>query len=104
MPTALERASRTVASACAINSSFVKVTSFEPFEVSPNNLFLLRFKAIGLVSDAQLSTFLNTLSSLLPEQLSVDIRSMPVNADVLIALIVNHVEALLLKLAAGGFN
>jgi hypothetical protein len=104
METALERASRTVASACAINSTFVKITSFEPFQVSPNNLFLLRFKVIGLVSDAQLSSFLKTLATLLPDQLSVDIRNLTVNPDVQIALVVNHVEALLLKLAAGGFN
>jgi hypothetical protein len=104
METALERAARTVASACAINSTFVKVISVEPFKVSPDNLFLLRFKAIGLTSDAQLSTFLKTLSSLLPDQLSTDIRVIPINPDIQIGLVVNHVEALLLKLEAGGFN
>ena len=104
METSLERAARTVASACAINSTFVKITSLEPFEVLPNNLFLLRFKEIGLISDAQLASFLKTLSSLLPDELSVDIRSIPINPDIQIALVVNHVEALLLKLAAGGFK
>ena len=104
METALETAARTVASACAINSSFVKITSFEPFQGTPNNLFLIRFKAIGLISDAQLSAFLKTLSTLLPEQLRIDVLSMPISPDVQIGLVVDHVEALLLKLAAGGFN
>jgi hypothetical protein len=104
METALDTAVRTVASACAINSSFVKITSFKPFQGTPNNLFLIRFKAIGLTSDAQLAAFLTTLSTLLPDKLRTDLVSMPINPDVQIGLVADHVEALLLKLAAGGFN
>jgi len=104
MATPLDVAARTVASACAINSTFVKVTSIEPLQTAPPNLFLNRFKAIGLVSEPQLAAFLATLSTLLPDQLRTDVVSMPINPDIQIALVVNHVEALLVKFAAGGFD
>jgi hypothetical protein len=104
METVLVRASKLVASACAINSTFVQVPSLSPLKIIPDNLFLLRFKAIGLTSEPQLNNFLVTLASLVPDPLSADVMSMPVNSDVQIGLVVNHVEALLLKLDAGGFN
>jgi hypothetical protein len=104
METALQRAARTVGTACAVNSNFVKVISVDPFEVSPDNLFMLAFKNIGLVSDAQLDVFLKTLSELLQELPSQTILSIDLNPSVAIGLVVNHIEALLLKLAAGGFN
>lgn len=104
METALDRASKFVASACAITSTFVKVPSLSPLQIIPDNLFLLHFKAIGLTGEPQLSNFLVTLASLVPDQLSADVMSTPINADVQIGLVVNHIEALLLKLAAGGFN
>ena len=104
METALQRAARTVGTACAINSTFVKVIRTDPFEVSPDNLFMLTFKNIGLVSDAQLAVFLRTLSELLPELPPQTILSIDLNPSVAIGLVVNHVEALLLKLAAGGFD
>lgn len=100
METSLQRAARSVGSACAINSNFVKVTSTNPFEVLPDNLFFLSFRNIGLSSDAQLSVFLQTLSALLPDALSQAILSIDLNPDIIISLVVNHVEALLLKLAA----
>ena len=103
METALERAVRAVASACAMNSNFVTVIS-DPFEVTPNNLAFLTFKNIGLVSDAQIAVYLKTLSHLLPTQLSESILNMNLNPGVIIGLVVNHVEALLLKLDAGGFD
>lgn len=104
MEPALIRASKLVASACAINSTFVHVPSLSPLQIIPDNLFLLRFKAIGLTSEPQLNNFRVTLASLVPQQLSADVMSIPVNPDIQIALVVNHIEALLLKLDAGGFN
>ena len=104
METALERAVRAVATACAINSTFVRVINSDPFEVTPNNLAFLTFKNIGLISDAQIAVYKRTLSELLPAQLSESILSMDLNPGVVIGLVVNHVEALLLKLDAGGFN
>lgn len=104
METALERAVRAVATACAINSTFVRVINTDPFEVTPNNLAFLTFKNIGLISDAQISVFLQTLSELLPAPLSVPVRSMNLNPSVVISLVVNHIEALLLKFDAGGFE
>ena len=104
MATPLEIAARTVASACAINTTFVKVTSLEPLETAPKNLFQTSFKAIGLVSEAQLAAFLATLSTLLPDKLRTDIVSMPISPDIQIGLVMDHVEALLVKFAAGGFD
>ena len=104
METALQRAAKTVGTACAVNSNFVKVIKTDPFEVSPDNLFMLTFANIGLVSDAQLAVFLNTLSQLLLELPPQTILSIDLNPGVAIGLVVNHVEALLLKLAAGGFD
>lgn len=104
METALQRAARTVGTACAINSTFVRVIRTDPFEVSPDNLFMLTFKNIGLVSDAQIAVFLKTLSELLPELPPQSILSIDLNPNVAIGLVVNHIEALLLKLAAGGFK
>jgi hypothetical protein len=104
METALQRAARTVSTACAINSTFVKVISVDPFRVTPDNVFQLTFKNIGLVSDAQLAIFLKTLSDLLPELPPQSILSIGLNPSVVIGLVVDHVEALLLKLAAGGFD
>lgn len=104
MATPLEIAARTVASACAINSTFVKVTSIDPLQTVPQNLFQSSFKSVGLASFEQLSAFLATLSTLLPDKLRTDVVSMPISADVQIELVRNHVEALLVKFAAGGFD
>lgn len=104
MATVLDVAARTVASACAINSTFVKVVSIDPLQTVPDTLFLESFSAVGMGSEPQLAAFLATLSTLLPDQLRTDIVSMPISPDVKIGLVVNHVEALLVKLAAGGFN
>jgi len=104
MATPLDVAARTVASACAINTTFVKIISTDPLQTAPKNLFLIPFKAIGVIGQPNLAAFLATLSGLLPIQLRQDIVSMPINADVQIGLVVDHVEALLVKLAAGGFN
>jgi hypothetical protein len=103
METALQQAARSVGTACAINTTFVKVLSINPFAISPDNLFFLTFKSIGIISDAALSSFLQTLSTLLPPELSQDINGLDLAPDVVIGLVVNHVEALLLKLEGGGF-
>ena len=104
MDPAILRAIKSVGSACAMSTSFVKIVSFDPFKVSPENLFAFRFKAIGLTSAEQLAVFKTTLASLVPTQLGPDIQSMPIDPDTQIGLVANHVEALLLKFDAGGFN
>jgi hypothetical protein len=104
METASHQAARTVGTACAINSNFVKVISTQPFKVVPDNLFLLTFKNIGLIDDAQLAVFKKTLSELLPDALTQPILSLELNSGIVIGLVVDHVENLLLKLEAGGFN
>ena len=102
MPNARQRAVAAVGSACAINSNFVRVTNTQPFEVIPDNLFMLTFRNIGLTDDAQISVFQRTLSELLPEELAGAILGLQLSPDVVIRLVVDHVEALLLQLAAGG--
>ena len=102
MSTPRLRAVAAVGSACAIHSNFVRVTNTQPFEVIPDNLFMLTFRNIGLTDDAQLSVFQGTLSELLPKSLAGAILGLQLHPDVVIRLVVDHVEALLLQLAAGG--
>ena len=98
---ALDRAIEAVAVACAATTTFVKIPSFDPFEISPDNLLTLSFKEVGIISDAQMSAFRQALIRLLPNALLADLEKMPLAADIKVGLVVNHVEALLLQLAAG---
>jgi hypothetical protein len=91
-----QRASKAVATACAATTTFVKIISIQPFDVSPDNLFLLTFSAIGIASDAQMEAFRHTLIALLPESLMGDLQKMDLAPGIVIRLVVNHVEALLL--------
>ena len=102
MSTPRLRAVAAVGSACATHSNFVRVTSTQPFEIIPDNLFSLTFRNIGLNDAADVSVFQRTLSELLPKSLAGSILSLQLHPDVVIRLVVDHVEALLLQLGAGG--
>jgi hypothetical protein len=93
---ALQRALKAVAVACAATTTFVKVISFNPFEVSPENLTLLTFRSVGIISDAQMAAFRATLIEILPDSLMSNLQQMDLSPDLVIRLVANHVEALLL--------
>jgi hypothetical protein len=90
-----QKAAKSVAIACAATTTFVKVLSFKPFKVSPNNLFKLTFDSIGITSDAQIEAFRQTLITLLPDELLKDLEKMDLSPGIIIGLVVDHVEALL---------
>lgn len=94
----LQRASKAVAIACASTTTFVKIISFSPFKVSPNNLMKLRFKEVGIISDAQMEAFRQTLIHLLPDELMGDLQKMELSPEIIIRLVVDHVTALLMAL------
>ena len=93
---ALQKASKAVAIACAATTTFVKILSLKPFKLSPNNLFKLRFKEVGVLDKTQIEAFRQTLVALLPEELRTDVEKMDLSAEIIIGLVVDHVEALLL--------
>jgi hypothetical protein len=93
----LERALKTVAIACAASTTFVKIVNMNPFEVAPQNLSLLTFRSVGIVTSAQMEAFRATLIQLLPETLVSDLEKMELSPDLVIRLVANHVEALLLS-------
>lgn len=95
MPSTFDRASLAVASACAISSTFVKVVSTDPLTTLPSNLFLLAFKAVGIIDDAHIAIFRASLVSLLPDKVKAGAQAMPLNPDLMIGLVVNHVDALI---------
>lgn len=90
-----QQATKAVAIACATTTTFVKVLSFKPFKISPNNLFKLAFNAVGIISDAQIEAFRHTLITVLPDELMGDLQKMDLAPDLVIGLVVDHVEALL---------
>ncbi|HKQ05007.1 MAG TPA: hypothetical protein VJ464_07750 [Blastocatellia bacterium] len=67
MPTPGEIADRAVAIACATTSGFVKIQKLDPLIVSPAGLSELAFQDVGIVNDAQIQAFIDTLAHLLPE-------------------------------------
>ncbi|HET9530733.1 MAG TPA: hypothetical protein VFQ92_10295 [Blastocatellia bacterium] len=90
-----QKAIKAVAIACAATTTFVKIIGHKPFKVSPNNLFKLSFSSVGIVSDAQLEAFRQTLISILPDELRGDLQRMDLSPGIIIGLVVDHVEALL---------
>lgn len=90
-----QQAIKAVAIACAATTTFVKILTFKPFKVSPNNLFKLTFKSVGIISDAQIEAFRHTLIALLPDSLMADLQKMGLSPEIVIGLVVDHVEALL---------
>ena|SRR5258706_1572173 len=97
---ALERAAESVCIACSAATTFVKITDFENFTVSPNNLLDLRFSDVGIDDDGKLTIFRKTLISILPDELLGDLQKMDMSPVIVIKLVMNHVEALLLQLAS----
>lgn len=91
MATTLDVASKAVATACAHVSNLVTISSFNPLEVKPDNLFLLSLSKIG-VSDT--GTFLASLSEVFP-QFASKFQEMTLTVDTTLALVVNFLEALL---------
>ena len=90
-----QKAAKAVAISCAASTTFVKIITFKPFVVSPNDLFKLTFSSVGLISDAQMEAFRHTLITVLPDALAGDIEKLDLAAGIIIGLVVDHVEALL---------
>lgn len=97
-----QQAIKAVAIACASSTSFVKIITFKPFNVSPNNLFQLTFVSVGIISDAQMEAFRHTLITLLPTELMADLQGMDLSPGMVIGLLVDFVEALLDALPDAG--
>jgi hypothetical protein len=100
MLSTFDRAALAVASACAIASSFVKVVTVDPLATLPEKLFLLTFGNVGIDDDAHLATFRTSLVSLLPDKVKPGAQRMPLTRDVMIGLVVNHVDALIAQVEA----
>jgi hypothetical protein len=90
-----QQAAKAVAISCAASTTFVKIISFNPFVISPNNLFKMTFSSVGLISDAQMEAFRHTLITVLPDALLGDIEKLDLAPGIVTGLVVNHVEALL---------
>jgi len=90
-----QKAAKAVAISCAAATTFVKIITFKPFVVSPNNLFKLSFSSVGLFSDAQLEAFRHTLITVAPDALAGDIEKLDLAPGIVIGLVVDHIEALL---------
>ena len=100
MLSTFDRAALAVASACAIASSLVKVVSADPLKTQPDNLFLCAFKTVGILDDAQMAVFRASLVSLVPDKAQSGVQSMPLSPDLMIGLVVNHVDALIAQAEA----
>jgi hypothetical protein len=73
----------------------VKIITFKPFVVSPNDLFKMTFSSVGLISDAQMEAFRHTLITVVPDALAGDIEKLDLASGIVIGLVVDHIEALL---------
>jgi len=102
MKTALQRASAAVATACAMTSTFVHVISFDPLSISPGDLFLRSFGAVGIQDTARIETFRQALISVLPPGLAATIQAISLSPSLQIGLLVNHLEALIAQFDENG--
>lgn len=93
---ARELAERSVAIACATTSGFVKIHKLDPLIVAPAGLFELRFSDVGIINDAQIQAFLDTLAHILPD-IAGGILKVSASPGTVIGLIVDLVEDLLKK-------
>lgn len=92
---ASQKAAKAVAIACATSTTFVKVITFKPFAVPPDDLFKMSFSSIGVTSNAQIEAFRHTLIAVLPDTLTGAIEKLDLAPGIVIGLVVDHVEALL---------
>jgi hypothetical protein len=91
MATSLDVASKAVASACALCSNLVTISSLNPLSVKPANLFDLSLSKIG-VSDT--GTFLESLTEDFP-QFAESLQELSLTTDTQLGLVVNFLESLL---------
>jgi hypothetical protein len=91
MATPLDVASKAVATACALCSNLVTISSLNPLTVKPSNLFNLSLSKIG-VSDT--GTFVESLIETFP-QFAQNMQELSLTVDTQLGLVVNFIESLL---------
>jgi hypothetical protein len=96
MPTPREIAERSVASACATTSGLVTIQQLDPLIVTPAGLDELTFQDVGIISDAQVQAFKDTLANLLPE-LAGGIMKFDASPTTVIGLVSDLVTDLIAK-------
>ena len=102
MPTQKIRAMLIVASACAVQSpKQVKVVTEPDFNIMPDDLFLRSYQSIGILSDADISAYIQILIGLVPPVIQADVQSellsRPTQPDSSIGDAVNIVESQLVS-------
>jgi hypothetical protein len=93
--TSPEKASLAVATALSSVSALVRIDSVQPLKISPPDLFNLTFKESGVVDDASMELFKQSLATLLPE-IREDIQRMPSNVNTRIGDVLAYIRASLL--------
>lgn len=97
MPTPKVRAMFMVASACSVQSpQIVKVVTSPSFDIIPNDLFLRSYDSVGIVSDADISSYIQILLHLVPpvirDDVGNDLTSLPTTPATLVGDAVDIVE------------
>jgi hypothetical protein len=98
--TPLEFAAKHVAAACAAASNLVRVISFEPLTTAPAQLFLLSFKAVGIITSEQIALFRAHLIQFMPAKFAplLQDNQLPLGPDTNIGGIVHYIEVAVFKL------
>ena len=100
--TLAEIAAKKTCTALAEATGLVKIISFNPFKVTPENVLDLNFKDVAINDDVAIDIFKKAVASLVNEDLRPKIMGQEIDASSRIMLFSDFLEALLAQQELGG--